>query len=202
MDNMEVFMRRIEDIVPYEYNPRDNDEAAEVVAESIKEFGFQNPIILDENDVVICGHARLKAAMLLGLKEVPCIAVTDLTPAQVRAFRIADNKTAEIAGWDYDALCREFQELSEMDFDLNLTGFNEFEQTEYGQPDAVPERPDRKEFKEYQEEADSEVLQSFNIVINCQSEQEKAELAKIIHEGGNLKRLYRAEELIAMRETA
>ena len=202
MDNMEVFMRRIEDIVPYEYNPRDNDEAAEVVAESIKEFGFQNPIILDENDVVICGHARLKAAMLLGLEEVPCIAVTDLTPAQVRAFRIADNKTAEIAGWDYDALCREFQELSEMDFDLNLTGFNEFEQTEYGQPDAVPERPDRKEFKEYQEEADSEVLQSFNIVINCQSEQEKAELAKIIHEGGNLKRLYRAEELIAMRETA
>ena len=135
-------------------------------------------------------------------KEVPCIAITDLTPAQVRAFRIADNKTAEIAGWDYDALCREFQELSELDFDLNLTGFNEFEQTEYGQPDAVPERPDRKEFKEYQEEADSEVLQSFNIVINCQSEQDKAELAKIIHEGGNLKRLYRAEELIAMRKTA
>lgn len=200
--SMEVFTRRIEDIIPYEYNPRDNDEAAEVVAESIKAFGFQNPIILDENGVIVCGHARLKAAILLGLEEVPCIAITDLTPAQVRAFRIADNKTAEIAGWDYEALCREFQELSEMDFDLNLTGFNEFEQTEYGQPDAVPERPDRKEFKEYQEEADSEVLQSFNIVINCQSEQEKAELARIIHEGGNLKRLYRAEELIAMKQTA
>ena len=202
MDNMEVFTRRIEDIIPYEYNPRENDDAAETVAESIKAFGFKNPIILDENGVIVCGHTRLKAAILLGLEEVPCIAITDLTPAQVRAFRIADNKTAEIAGWDYDALCREFQELSELDFDLNLTGFNEFEQTEYGQPDAVPERPDRKEFKEYQEEADSEVLQSFNIVINCQSEQDKAELAKIIHEGGNLKRLYRAEELIAMRKTA
>lgn len=200
MEAMKVFMRKVAEIVPYENNPRDNDEAAEVVAASIKEFGFKNPIILDADGVVICGHARLKAAILLGFDEVPCITADDLTPAQIRAFRIADNKTAEIAGWDYDALLQEFQELSAEDFDLNLTGFNEYEQTEYGQPDALPERPDRDEFKEYEKEADSEVLQSFNVVINCEDEAEKATLAQIIHETGNLKRLYRAEEIIALSE--
>lgn len=198
MEAMKVFMRKVSEIIPYENNPRDNDEAAEVVATSIKEFGFKNPIILDADGVVVCGHARLKAAILLGLDEVPCITADDLTPAQIRAFRIADNKTAEIAGWDYDALLQEFQELSAEDFDLNLTGFNEYEQTEYGQPDALPERPDRDEFKEYEKEADSEVLQSFNVVINCEYEAEKVTLAQIIHETGNLKRLYRAEEIIAL----
>lgn len=200
MEAMKVFMRKVAEIVPYENNPRDNDEAAEVVAASIKEFGFKNPIILDADGVVVCGHARLKAAILLGLDEVPCITADDLTPAQIRAFRIADNKTAEIAGWNYDALLQEFQELSAEDFDLNLTGFNEYEQTEYGQPDALPERPDRDEFKDYEKEADSEVLQSFNVVINCEDEAEKATLAHIIHETGNLKRLYRAEEIIALSE--
>lgn len=200
MEAMKVFMRKVEEIVPYENNPRDNDEAAEVVAASIKEFGFLNPVILDANGVIVCGHARLKAALILGLDEVPCTSADDLTPAQIRAFRIADNKTAEIAGWDYDALLQEFQELSAEDFDLNLTGFNEYEQTEYGQPDAIPERPDRDEFKDYEQEADSEVLQSFNVVINCEDEAEKATLASIIHETGNLKRLYRAEEIIALSE--
>lgn len=200
MEAIKVFMRKVEEIVPYENNPRDNDEAAEVVAASIKEFGFLNPIILDANGVIVCGHARLKAALILGLDEVPCTSADDLTPAQIRAFRIADNKTAEIAGWDYDALLQEFQELSAEDFDLNLTGFNEYEQTEYGQPDALPERPDRDEFKAYEHEADSEVLQSFNVVINCENEAEKTTFAAIIHETGNLKRLYRAEEIIALSE--
>lgn len=200
MEAMKVFMRKVSEIVPYENNPRDNDDTAEVVAASIKEFGFLNPIILDANGVIVCGHARLKAAIILGIEEVPCTLADDLTPTQIRAFRIADNKTAEIAGWDYDALLQEFQELSSEDFDLNLTGFNEYEQTEYGQPDALPERPDRDEFKEYEQEADSEVLQSFNVVINCEDEAEKAAIAKIIHETGNLKRLYRAEEIIALSE--
>lgn len=197
METMKVFYRKTSEITPYEYNPRENDEAAEIVAQSIKEFGFRNPIIIDENDVIVCGHARMKAALILGLDEVPCIRAEELTPVQIRGFRIADNKTAEIAGWDYDALLQEFQSLSEMDFDLNLTGFNEYEQTAYGQPDAIPQPPDREEYEEYEHEANEEVLQAYNIVVTCVGEAEKAALAEIIGETGRLKRLYRAEELIA-----
>lgn len=193
---MEVFYKKVSEIIPYENNPRENDEAAEVVAESIREFGFRNPIVLDEEGVIVCGHARLKAALILGIEEVPCITAEGLTPAQIRAFRIADNKTAEIAGWDYDALLKEFQELSADGFDLNLTGFNEYEQMAYGQPDAIPEKPDREEFEEYREEAESEVLQSYNIVVTCRGEAEKAAIAEIIGETGKLKRLYRAEDII------
>lgn len=197
---MKVFYRNVAEIIPYAHNPRQTDEAAEVVAESIREFGFRNPIILDEKGVIVSGHARLKAAMILGIEQVPCILAEGLTPAQIRGFRIADNKTAEIAGWDYEALRQEFQELEADNFDLNLTGFNEFEQTAYGDPDAVPVRPDREEFEEYQREADAEVLQSYNIVVTCNGEEEKAAIAELIHETGNLKRLYRAEEIIALAE--
>ena len=197
---MNIIMKKLDEIVPYANNPRENDDSAQTIAESIKEFGFLNPIIIDQNGTIICGHARLKAAIQLGLDEVPTITAEGLSDDQIRAFRLADNKTAEIAGWDFDMLLQEFQGLSADDFDLNLTGFNEFEQTEYGQPDAIPERPDRDEFREYQEEADDDVLQSFNIVITCEDEAEKNALAEILGESGSLKRLYRAEELIAMQQ--
>lgn len=199
---MDITMKRISEIIPYENNPRENNEAAEVIAESIREFGFKNPIILDADNVIVCGHARLKAAMLLGLEEVPTITVDELTPAQIRAFRIADNKTSELAGWDYEALQREFEGLQSEDFDLNLTGFNEYEQTEYGMPDAVPEKLDKEEFKEYQQEAENEVLRAFAIVITCANEGEKGALAEILHENGTLKRLYRADELMKKQAAA
>ena len=199
---MDIVMKRISEIIPYENNPRENNEAAEVIAESIREFGFKNPIILDADNVIVCGHARLKAAMLLGLEEVPTITVDELTPTQIRAFRIADNKTSELAGWDYEALQREFEGLQAEDFDLNLTGFNEYEQTEYGMPDAVPEKLDKEEFKEYQQEAENEVLRAFAIVITCANEGEKGALAEILHENGTLKRLYRADELMKKQAAA
>ena len=195
---MNIIMKKLDEIVPYENNPRENDDSSQTIAESIQEFGFLNPIIIDKDGTIICGHARLKAAMLLGLDEVPTITAEGLSEDQIRAFRIADNKTAEIAGWDFDALVQEFQGLSADNFDLNLTGFNEYEQTEYAQPDAIPEPPDRDEFRDYQEDADANVLKSFNIVITCEDDAEKGTLAEIIGESGNLKRLYRAEELIAM----
>ena len=197
---MEIVMRKTESLVPYDRNPRDNDDAAQTVAESIRAFGFKNPIVLDADGVVVCGHARLKAALMLKIDEVPCTVIDDLTPAQIKAFRIADNRTAELAGWDYDALCAEFEELRAEDFDLNLTGFNEFEQTKYGMADAEPDKPDRQRFKEYEQDAEQSVLRSFNIVIHCRDEAEKAALAEIIGEHGKLKRLYRAQELLALRQ--
>ena len=98
---MEIIYKSIEEIKPYENNPRINDEAIEYVANSIKEFGFRNPIILDKNNVIICGHTRLLASKELKLKEVPCIIADDLTDEQVKALRLADNKVAEKSMWDY-----------------------------------------------------------------------------------------------------
>ena len=97
---MEVKMISINDIYPYENNPRKNDDAVDEVASSIKAFGFKNPIIVDKNMVIIAGHTRLKAAIKLGLTMVPVIIADDLTEDQANALRLADNKTAEIAKWD------------------------------------------------------------------------------------------------------
>lgn len=119
---MEVVEKRLEDIIPYNNNPRVNDGAVEAVANSIKEFGFKSPIIVDEKNVIVCGHTRYKAACKLGLMGVPCIVAKDLTPKQIKAFRLADNKTAELADWDFEKLNNE---LDSLDFDMGLFGFEE-----------------------------------------------------------------------------
>jgi DNA modification methylase len=146
-----VELRDIEEIKPYARNPRANDHAVAAVAASIREFGFRQPIVVDEHDVIIAGDTRYKAALQLGLKVVPVHVATDLTPAQVKAYRIADNKTAELADWDHDRLVQELAELEQMAFDLDLLGFEAEELQELcGQeitpgltdPDDVPEPPD------------------------------------------------------------
>ena len=109
---MEILQIPISDIVEYENNPRLNDRAVGPVAKSIEEFGFKVPILLDKDNVIIAGHTRLKAARELGLETVPCIMCDDLTPAQVKAFRLADNKVAEFSGWDYKKLELETAELT------------------------------------------------------------------------------------------
>lgn len=121
---MQVETMKTKDLVPYDKNPRHNEEAVEIVANSIREFGFKNPIIVDGNNEIIAGHTRLKAAELLGLEEVPVIKAKDLTPDQVKAFRIADNKTSEYAEWDLELLADEMEELDLAGFDLEITGFN------------------------------------------------------------------------------
>jgi len=113
----------IAEIVPYAKNPRKNDKAVDMVAKSIKEFGFKNPIILDKNNEIIAGHTRLRAAIKLGLQEAPVIWVEDLIPEQVKAFRIMDNKSAEKSDWDWDLLKGEFETMT----DLSFTGFSEAE---------------------------------------------------------------------------
>lgn len=121
---MEIELLHIEKLKRYANNARDNEKAVDVVAASIKEFGFKNPILIDKDNEIIAGHTRLLAAKKLGLTEVPTIKVDDLTPEQVKAFRIADNKTAEYAEWNFELLAQELEELKLADYDLSLTGFD------------------------------------------------------------------------------
>ena len=150
---MKVAQRPIADITPYEKNPRQNDEAVAAVAASIREFGFRQPIVVDEDGVIIAGHTRFKAAQLLKLAKVPVHVATDLTPEQIRAYRIADNKTGELATWDMELLPIEIAELQGAGIDWSLLGFDEDalakllageEGVTAGltDPDDVPEPPD------------------------------------------------------------
>lgn len=134
---MEIINKKINDINPYEKNPRRNDEAVKYVAESIKSFGFKVPIIIDSNGVIVAGHTRYKAAKKLKLKDVPCIIADDLTDDQVKAFRLADNKVAEKAEWDFDLLSEELNNI--FDFDMSDFGFEneEFKTAEEEESEAV-----------------------------------------------------------------
>ena len=115
---MQIINKQVKELKPYENNPRINDKAVDAVAASIKEFGFKQPCVIDTDNVLICGHTRLKAAQKLGLSEIPCILADDLTDDQIKAFRLADNKTAELAEWDFDML-----DLELADIDLDMSGF-------------------------------------------------------------------------------
>lgn len=143
MDEIKIEYLDIEEIVPYENNPRLNDDAVEQVANSIKEFGFKVPIVIDENNVIVTGHTRHKASKSLGLTKVPCIRATDLTPEQIKAFRLADNKVSELAQWDLDKLQ---MELDDIEMDMSDFGF-ELEIDEIGlgvggvNSDTIPEEP-------------------------------------------------------------
>ena len=121
---MKIIEKNIAELKEYENNPRNNDGAVDAVAESIKQFGFKVPIIIDSNGVIIAGHTRRKAAEKLGLDKVPCIVADDLTPDQIKAFRLADNKVAELAGWDFAKLEKELAELTAFDVDMSKFGFN------------------------------------------------------------------------------
>lgn len=146
-----VEQRNIGEIIPYDKNPRINDNAVEAVMASIREFGFRQPIVVDEQGVIIVGHTRLKAAIKLGLSEVPVHVAKDLSPAQIKAYRIADNQLASLAEWDPALLPIELGELQAADFDIGLIGFDQDELAKIlnGEasdglcdPDDVPAPPD------------------------------------------------------------
>jgi DNA modification methylase len=147
---MHVEMRPIGSIRPYENNPRLNAAAVDAVARSIQEFGFRQPIVVDEAGVIIVGHTRYKAALKLGLTEVPVHVAVGLSPAQAKAYRIADNQTAQLSGWDDDKLVQELAQLQELDFDVALTGFSAEDlqrllapvTAALTDPDDIPEPPD------------------------------------------------------------
>ena len=116
-----IQMKRLEDLTMYENNPRKNDLAVDKVAKSIEEFGFKVPLVIDRNNVIVCGHTRYKALQQLGWTDaVPCVIADDLDDEQVKAFRIVDNKTAEESTWDYDLLEQELSNLDMSAFDFDF----------------------------------------------------------------------------------
>lgn len=153
---MEIVLKKINELKPYKNNPRNNKDAIEYVANSIKEFGFKVPIVIDKNNEIIAGHTRLEASKKLKLEEVPCIVADDLTEEQVRAFRLADNKVSEVAEWDFDLLEQELAEIQDIDmsmFDFDLSSLDEEEEKEVIEDDyevEIPEEPKAKYGEIYQ----------------------------------------------------
>lgn len=119
---MQIVNKSIDEIKEYENNPRNNDNAVEYVANSIKEFGFKVPIVIDKNNIIVAGHTRYKASKLIGITEIPCIIADDLTDEQIKAFRLVDNKSAEYATWDMALLNMELESLQ--DFDMEMFDFS------------------------------------------------------------------------------
>ena len=159
----------ISDVKPYSKNPRINDDAVDKVAVSIKEFGFKNPIIVDKDMVIIAGHTRLKAAKKLKLESVPIIIADDLSNEQARAFRLADNKTAELSDWDNDLLSEELEDIQE--FDMSIFGFDY--ENELGLENET-------------EHSDRECVQKYMVAIDCEDENEQeAVYNKLSSEGYN-----------------
>lgn len=163
---MEIIYKNIDELIPYENNPRLNDETVEYVKNSIKEFGFKVPIVIDKDNIIIAGHTRIKASKELGIKDIPCIIADDLTEEQVKAFRLADNKVAEKSLWDYSKLDEELDSI--LDIDMSMFDFN------INTDDVEIERIDlsNKEFEKYE------------IIITCQNEIELEEkYNKLMKEG-------------------
>ena len=148
---MNVGVAAIDDIRPYERNPRVNDQAVDAVAASLQEFGFRQPIVVDADGVIIVGHTRWKAAKKLGLAKVPVHVAEELTPEQAKAYRLADNQTNTLAEWDFELLPVELKDLQQADYDLSVLGFDDAELAKMldgdvteglTDPDSVPEPPD------------------------------------------------------------
>ena len=169
---MKVTQRDIDSITPYDKNPRVNDDAVDKVAASLKEFGFRQPIVVDKEGVVIVGHTRLKAAKQLGMTKVP-VHVADLKPEQARAYRVADNQTATLAGWDDELLYQEMLDIKDDGTDLDLLGFSDDEIAELlGHDDDENEPP---------EPAMPEI---FQVVVECNNENHQRRVFDILEKEG------------------
>lgn len=162
---MKVIDMEIGRIRPYENNPRHNDDAVDAVAESIRQFGWKQPIVIDKNGVIVAGHTRYKAAQRLRCEIVPCVMADDLTEEQVRAYRLADNKTAELAEWDFVGLDHELESIASID--MSMLGFDDLSEELEGR-----ERP---------EAAFSEEI---SVVVDCEDEEEAEALFGRLQEEG------------------
>lgn len=187
--------RKLGDIHPYEKNPRKNDAAVKYVAESIKEFGFKVPIVIDRDGVIVAGHTRYKAAKKLKLETVPCIVADDLTDEQIKAFRLADNKVAEKAEWDFDLLSSELDNL--FDFDMAAFGFDD-------EPDE--EEPQEVEEDSYEAELPTEpkarlgdIYQLGNHRLMCGSSTNIEDVEKLMN-GDTARMLFTSPPYSDMRE--
>ena len=160
-----IIMLPVPEVRPYEKNPRKNAEAVKYVKASIEKFGFKQPIIVDSNRVIIAGHTRLEAAKSLGMAEVPCIVADDLTDAQVKALRLADNKVAEFSEWEMNLLGEELGELAEIsDIDMGDFGFD----------DNLDNLGNEEE--NGTEEKGVNLSETFQIIVECENEIEQQEI--------------------------
>ena len=153
---MNIQMMSPDNLIPYDRNPRQNEEAVSKVMGSLKEYGFRQPIVVDENLVIIVGHTRLKAAQRLAFKEVPVHMAEGLTDQQKKAYRIADNRIAEEADWDKDLLRLEIEELFEQEYDLESLGFNAHEIEALLYKDKINEKESPEDFDEYDEDLETQ----------------------------------------------
>ena len=167
---MNIIEKNLKDIKPYEKNPRKNDNAVKYVANSIKEFGFQQPIVIDKNGVIVAGDTRYKASKKLGLEKVPCIIADDLTDEQIKAYRLADNKVSELAEWDIDLLGEELEGI--IDIDMSNFDFDLGEEEE--EPTAPTERKDLSD----------KVGETYEVIIECDSEEQQAEIYERVRKEG------------------
>ena len=174
---MNIVEKKLSEIIPYEKNPRRNDEAVKYVAESIKQFGFKVPVVIDKDNIIVAGHTRYKAAKKLSLDNIPCIIADDLTDEQIKAFRLADNKTGEMAEWDFELLN---SELSELDFDMGDFGFyamadseefdHLFDESENGKTESGKEKDDEPA--------------EWKVVISAETKEEAEQIMEDLQEQG------------------
>lgn len=178
MEEMKIVYKDINDLQMYENNPRKNSDAVQYVANSITQFGFRNPIIIDKDNVIVCGHTRYKAARRLKMAKVPCIMADDLTEDQIRAFRLADNKVAEMATWDYDRLEQEFALIDPLEFDIADFGFF---------PDY--ESDDDEDEDDEDGGDDITVDKTYSLVIDCESKAEQKDIYERLSKMGIMARI-------------
>ena len=176
---MQILEKNLSELKPYEKNPRRNDEAVQYVANSIKEFGWKQPIVIDKDNVIIAGHTRFKAAKELGIEKVPCVIADDLTPEQIKAYRIADNKTNDKATWDDEVLGEELEDLNGL-FDMTDFGFSDFEISLFTggleSNFSGPAEPSDKTSYHYSEQ--------YGVIVVCQDEAEQEEVYnRLVSEG-------------------
>jgi ParB family chromosome partitioning protein len=177
-----IIEKKLNEIKPYEKNPRRNDDAVKYVVESIKEFGFKVPIIIDKNGIIVAGHTRYKAAKKLNMEKVPCVIADDLTEEQVKAFRLADNKTSEMAAWDFDLLHEELDELQQFDFSMEDFGFyNNFNDDEF---DDLFESKAKEQTESRKDESADDFSGQWKVIVRAESEEEAQEIAELLNESG------------------
>lgn len=184
---MQVQDYRLEELKPYEKNPRNNDKAVQYVAESIRNFGFKVPIIIDKDNVIVCGHTRYKAAKQLNLETVPCIMADDLTDEQIKAFRLADNKTGEMAEWDFEFLAQELESLKAEDFDMQGFGFYEADEEYltdfFDKTESEQKQKDNADEEEDEDEEDEEYAE-ITLVIKFENAEQREKYVEMCEEDG------------------
>ena len=164
---MQIIIKKLTEIKPYKNNPRKNDKAVEAVAKSIRTFGFRVPVVIDSDGIIVAGHTRYKASEKLGLTEIPCVVTDDLTEEQVKAYRLADNKTAEFAEWDFDLLDSELDGITDIDMtDFGFSGENDLQFFGFMEnDDFVSNNSDSKKTFDFTLEIPVEYKADFNLYV-------------------------------------